>query len=87
MSTTFDHDESAVLAAVFAAMPQGLAVPALNHKGLPDLDVSPSAARKACARLRGRGFVVKDGAWLYLSDAALEFFAALARELVAKEAS
>jgi hypothetical protein len=81
MNPTFDHDESAVLAAVLGAMPQGFAVPALNHKGLPDLGVPPAAARKACTRLRARGFVAKEGSWLLLSEAAMVLFADLAREL------
>ena len=57
----FDHAESAVLATVHTAMPQGYALPALNHKGLPDFEVTPKEAREACNRLRLRGFVAKVG--------------------------
>lgn len=80
----FNRAESNVLAVVFAAMPQGFEVPALNRKGLPDLHVSPRAAREACTCLRRRGYVVKEGSRLLLSDAATGFFADLARELSAK---
>ena len=37
----FDHAESAVLATVHTAMPHGYALPALNHKVLPDFEVTP----------------------------------------------
>lgn len=47
----FDHAESAVLATVHTAMPQGYALPALNHKGLPDFEVTPKEAREAFQRL------------------------------------
>lgn len=57
----FDHAESAVLATVHVAMPRGFALPALNHKGLPDFEVTPTEAREACNRLRLRGFVAS--AW------------------------
>ena len=42
----FDHAESAVLATVHTAMPQGFALPALNHKGLPEFEVTPAKARE-----------------------------------------
>ena len=57
----FDHAESAVLATVHVAMPQGFALPALNHKGLPEFEVTPAEAREACNHLRLRGFVAKVG--------------------------
>lgn len=73
----FDHAESAVLATVHVAMPQGFALSALNHKGLPDFDVAPNEAREACNRLRLRGFVVKVGPYAQLADLGMELFADL----------
>jgi hypothetical protein len=81
MNPDFTHAESAVLATVLAALPQGFAVPALCHQGLPDFDVTPEAARHACNRLRQRGFVVRKRPYFRLSDAAMDFFADLRREL------
>lgn len=73
----FDHAESAVLATVHVAMPQGFALPALNHKGLPDFEVMPKDARDACNRLRLRGFVAKVGPYVQLTAQGMELFADL----------
>ena len=73
----FDHAEAAVLATVSVAMPQGFALPRLNHKGLPDFEVSPAEARKACNRLRSRGFVAKVGPYAQLTALGMELFADL----------
>ncbi len=73
----FDHAESAVLATVHTAMPQGYALPALNHKGLPDFEVTPKEASEACNRLRLRGFVAKVGPYAQLTALGMELFADL----------
>jgi hypothetical protein len=73
----FDHAESAVLATVHVAMPHGFALPSLNHKGLPDFEVTPADAREACNRLRLRGFVVKVGPYAQLTALGMELFADL----------
>lgn len=70
----FDHAESAVLATVHTAMPQGFALPALNHKGLPEFEVTPA---EACNRLRLRGFVAKVGPYAQLTTLGMELFADL----------
>ena len=71
----FDHAESAVLATVHTAMPQGFALPVLNYKGLPEFEVTPSEAREACNRLRG--FVAKVGPYAQLTTLGMELFADL----------
>ena len=53
------------------------ALPALNHKGLPDFEVPPKDARKACNRLRLRGFVAKVGPYAQLTALGMELFADL----------
>ncbi len=68
----FDHAESAVLATVHFAMPQGFALPALNHKGLPDFEVTPTEAREACNRSRLRGLVATVGPYAPLTTLGME---------------
>jgi len=70
----FDHAESAVLVTVYTAMPLGFALPALNHKGLPEFEVAPKDAREACNRLRLRGFVAN---YAKLTALGMELFADL----------
>jgi len=70
----FNHAETAVLACVHTAMPQGFAIPAINHKGLPDFEVPPSEARQACNHLRKTGFVVKNGAYAQLTAKGMDLF-------------
>ena len=73
----FDHAESAVLATVHVAMPQGFALPSINYRGLADFEVTPKKAREACNRLRLRGFVVKVGPYAQLTALGMELFADL----------
>jgi len=73
----FDHAESAVLATVHVAMPQGFVLPALNYRGLPEFEVSRDEARKAYNRLRLRGFVIKAGPYAQLTALGMELFADL----------
>ncbi len=73
----FDHAESAVLATVHVAMPQGFALPSLNYRGLPDFELAPKEAREACNRLRLRGFVAKVGAYAQLTANGMALFVGL----------